>query len=92
MKREELVKIVGIENVNKLESENCEPTNAVNGPYQVDDLTEWEASIDVTHNGKLYRISAYYYTDNDDEEEVEENGGDWGAIDWQIHHYTCEQI
>jgi hypothetical protein len=68
--------------INKVEAINCEPTNRV--LPDGDERTEWSASITI---GDITLI-AYYYTTPADEQLVDNNGGDWGAVDWAIDHYT----
>lgn len=88
--REQAMAIVGAKAVEKVERENCEPTNRVgyNGSCQNDDLTEWSASVSCQdQDGNDVTLVAYYYTDDADEKLVEEVGGDWGAIDWEINGY-----
>jgi hypothetical protein len=84
--REQAIELVGIEAVEKVEAENCEPSNRVgfNGACQDDDLTEWSASVKVGDRV----LTAYYYTDNEQDEAMAENDGDGSAIDWTIDHYS----
>jgi len=85
MTRQEAIKIVGREEVERVERENCEPTNRL---ISDSNLTEWIATIDLENGDGCLEI--YYLTTPQDEKEVEENGGDLGAIDWEnrIDHYS----
>jgi len=75
--RDEAIKVVGIKAVERVEALNCEPTSRLlNAGYE--GLTEWAATTEI-EDGYL---TMYYMTNEDDEAEVEDNGGDWGAIDW----------
>jgi len=84
--REQAIEKVGIEAVEKVDAENCEPTNRVgfNGDCQGDDLTEWSASIKVGDSV----LVAYYYTSNEQDQVMADYDGDGSAIDWTIDHYA----
>jgi hypothetical protein len=82
--RDQVIAIIGADIVAKLDSVNCEPTSRA---YDHDDgEIEWSASLP-TEKGC---VTAYYYTNADDAAKVEENGGDWGGIDWTVDHYTID--
>jgi len=87
--RNQVIGIVGLKAVEKVESLNCEPTNRVgyNGSCQNNDLIEWASTVELDDGTKL---TVYYYTDIADEAIVEANGGDWGSIDWVISGYQID--
>lgn len=85
MTRTEAVKIVGEDIIDELEHLNCEPTETLD----YDDLDWWKASLQLDNGDWLH---AYYCTDEDDSQAVEDNGGDWGAIDWEIESYEIEEM
>lgn len=95
--RAEAIEMVGIAAVQAVENESCEPTSRA---YDHEDgEIEWSASVEVDYSelseeqvrdlpiGGCW-IEAVYYTDANDAQMVEDNGGDWGAVDWTIHHYS----
>lgn len=99
MTRTEAIKAVGIKTVEAVETENCEPTNRL---YDHEDgEIEWSARVKINKHsltinqlcklphGDVY-LSAVYYTDATDSARVEANGGDWGGINWDVHHYSVD--
>jgi hypothetical protein len=87
--RREAIKRVGLDNVLKIESENCEPTNRLLGDG--DTTIEYKASIACKELGTGYDVilEAYYYPDQSefldaDGEPIE----DLGNIDWEIDRYV----
>lgn len=85
--REQAVEMVGEANVDRVESENCEPTNRMgyNGTCQGDDLCEWSASVKVVDkDGDDCRLVAYYYTTNEQDKAMADADGDGSAITWEI--------
>lgn len=89
--RDQAINDVGLEAVEAVEAECCEPTCAVgyNGICQGDALTEWSAAHHLTDDdGINVTIRAYYYTDSDDEALSEETGTWIGDIvDWTVAGY-----
>lgn len=88
--REQAIAIVGVAAVEKVEAENCEPTNRVgfNGACQGDDECEWSAFIGCEDlSGEKCRLTAYYYTTNEEDELIGEDGS---SITWVIHHFSVE--
>ena len=90
MTREEAVSIVGEAAIEKVEAQNCEPTNRVgyNGAEQGDGLCEWSASLsckDQDNNNCI--LVAYYYTTNKQDQMMAAANGDGSAIDWEIAGY-----
>lgn len=87
--REQAVQIFGEAVVDKLERENCEPTNRVgyNGACQGDNYTEWKASVKVDHTDWSC-LEAWYYTTNEEDARMAECDGDGAAINWTIDCYT----
>ncbi|PJJ96460.1 hypothetical protein CO615_10680 [Lysobacteraceae bacterium NML75-0749] len=88
--REEAISMVGLEAVEAVERENCEPTNSVgyNGACQGDQKTEWVASVKATDaDGNPVRIYAYYYTTNEQDAAMAAADGDGSVVDWVIDHY-----
>jgi hypothetical protein len=85
LSRQDAINQAGLVAVEKVESENCEPTNRVgyNGAVQGDDLIEWSASVPVDGG----RLNAYYYTTQD---EIDEAGDDLSNVDWVIHGYEIQ--
>lgn len=77
LSREEAINIAGLNAVEILDNENCEPTNRV-GYLFGDDEIEFSASVSI-EDGIL---KAYYYQDA---ESVKENELD--CLDWEIHGY-----
>lgn len=55
--------------------QGAEMTNRVTG----NNLVEWR------ENAKIdgIPVSVYYMTGKDEQDVVDDNGGDWGAIDWE---------
>jgi len=89
MTKDQVVKIVGLQAVEEVERENCEPTNRVgyNGVTQGDSLTEWSAMVSCKDNdGDEVYLVAYYYTTNEQDEIIAETG-DGGSISWEIDGY-----
>ncbi|HEY9874566.1 MAG TPA: hypothetical protein V6D12_14090 [Candidatus Obscuribacterales bacterium] len=83
----EIVSIIGSVGLDRLHGTNCEPTNRL--LPDCDDRCEWSALIEATGpDGDNLLISAIYYTTPDDDQIVEDNGGDWGGINWVVDHYT----
>lgn len=88
--REQAVEIVGEAAVDKVEAENCEPTNRVgyNGACQNDGLCEWSASASCNDKDGNDRILvAYYYTTNEQDQTMVDADGDGSSIDWEIAGY-----
>ena len=88
--REQAIEIVGIEAVNNVESEGCEPTGRVgfNGACQGDEMTEWAASVAASDkDGCPVSLVAYYYTSTE-EDQAMADAGDGSVIDWEIDHYA----
>ena len=88
--REQAIAIVGELAVDKVDRENCEPTNRVgyNGACQDDELIEWAASVlCADKDGYECRVRAYYYTTN---EEIDAAGADLSNVDWEISGYEVE--
>ncbi|HQU89738.1 MAG TPA: hypothetical protein PK620_13390 [Denitromonas sp.] len=91
MTREQAAEIVGVEAVDNVERQNCEPTGRVgfNGACQDDELCEWSASVICTDkDGNACCLTAYYYTSNDEDAIMAEHDGDGSYIDWEIDHYA----
>jgi len=86
MTKEQAIAIVGVELVDKLDAENCGPTNRVgyNGACQGDDKTEHSASISL-EDGRV--LMAYYYTSNEQDQVIAEANGDGSVIYWEITGY-----
>jgi hypothetical protein len=96
MTRDKAIEMVGLGNVMAAESDNCEPTSRL---YDHEDgEIEWAGSAKVDYNGLSVdqvrnlplggcTLRAIYYTDAGDAKAVEDNGGDWGGINWTVHHY-----
>jgi len=87
--REEAIELAGMETVEILDRENCEPTGLVgyNGACQGDDLTQWTASVKFEQDGQQYTLVAYYYTTNAQDDIMAANDGDGASIDWVIDAY-----
>lgn len=88
--REQALEIVGEVAVDKVERENCEPTNRVgyNGACQNDDLCEWSASVRCEdRDGTKCTLVAYYYTTNEQDQAMADADGDGSAIEWEIAGY-----
>lgn len=81
MTRQEAVQIVGEAAVYAAERANCEPTSRC--PPDGDTRMQWVA----WHEIPGYLIGVYYYTDEEDSQRVEDNGGDWGEVDWVPDDY-----
>lgn len=90
MTRDEAVAAVGLEAVDAVERENCEPTSRAQ--TDGDDRIEWAASVDVTGPGGLpARLTAYYYTSPD--ELIDEDGNpleDLSSVDWVVDGYDVK--
>jgi predicted DNA-binding protein len=87
--RREAIKRVGLDNVLKVESENCEPTNRLQDENNT--TIEYKASIACKELGTGYDVilEAYYYPD--ESEFLDANGEpieDLGNIDWEIDRYV----
>jgi hypothetical protein len=84
--RDQAIATVGLEAVERVEKENCEPTNRVgtNGACQGDSFTEWASSVKVGD----FRLTAYYYTTNEQDEHMAACDGDGSSIDWTVDCYT----
>lgn len=87
--RREAIKRVGLDNVLKVEAENCEPTNRLQDDN--DTTIEYKASIACKElvTGYDVILEAYYYPDKSefygpDGEPIE----DLGNIDWEIDRYV----
>ena len=86
--REQAVAIVDEAAVDKVERENCEPTNRVgyNGACQGDDLCEWSASVRCQDkDGDACTLLAYYYTTNEQDQAMADSDG--SAVEWEIAGY-----
>lgn len=89
MTREELVALVGEDNVRVVESINCEMTNKVgfNGKCTGDETIEWRASFDCLDlAGGPVGIEVFYYTTQEDEDTAAASE-DWSAVTFDPHHY-----
>lgn len=85
--REQAVAIVSESAVDKVERENCQPTNRMgyNGTCQGDDLCEWSCSVRCKDtNGDDCTLVAYYYITNEEEQAMADADGDGSAINWEI--------
>ena len=91
--REQAIDIVGIEVVDEVDNERCEPTgrHGFNGSIQGDALIEWSTSalgvgstvgLGVDSRGRPCTVIAYYYTDRVDEGDAEDSGWDNIYFDW----------
>lgn len=83
MTREEIINLIGLENVQRLENENAEPTSRVIYPAfepQHSGMVEYCATIEL-ENGYA---SAYYYQEDCDEDEQ--------SLDWSIERYEFEEF
>ena len=85
MTRDEAIRAAGLEAVERIERENCEPTNVVgyNGSCQGDDETEWSASVTCAAGALI----AYYYTTREMDDAIAAADGDGGAINWTVAGY-----
>lgn len=81
--------MAGAAAVDKVDAENCEPTNrcGFNGRCQGDDECEYSATVNLDGNEHGDTLTAYYYISNDDEQCLADNDGDGSAIDWEIAGY-----
>lgn len=80
MTREEAIKAVGQEAVEKVERENCDFTNRLTDGTEWMGWTEFAAWIDIDDERKL---GAFYYQKKEDVDAVE----DLGDLIWDIDHY-----
>ena len=90
LSREQAIESVGASIVEKLDRQNCEPTNRVgyNGACQDDELTEWSSCVELpSRNDDMQYLTAYYYTTNEQDETMADHDGDGSAIDWVINGY-----
>ena len=88
--RDEAIRYVGEELVNKLDYLNCEPTSRCQ--TDGDDSTEYSASIrGEAKDGAEVVLIAYYYTTPEQEAAIAAQDGDGSAIDWEIEGYEIEQ-
>jgi hypothetical protein len=85
LSRAQAVELAGLEAVESVERENCEPTSRLLPDHMVD-ITEWAASVKCLAG----TLSIYYMTNGSDEMIADNNGGDWGEIPWsdRIDHYS----
>ena len=86
MTREELIQKVGIEYVDALENEACEPTSRlIYDAFEPEHagMVEFQSCIE-TEKGL---ISAYYYQKAEDMEGVD----DLGDLNWEVDHYEYEE-
>lgn len=93
MNKEQAIEIVGIDAIEALEAENCEPTNRVGyrGLAGGDQLTEWAASVTCKDkDGNDCCVTAYYYTSNDEDKAIADADGDGSAIVWEIDRYEIK--
>ena len=72
--RDQAISLVGIETIEKLEKEHCNPTNK----FINDILAEYKSSI--KSNDGSATISAYYYIDSSID--------NLDNAVWEIHHYA----
>ena len=72
--RDQAISLVGIETIEKLEKEHCNPTNK----FINDILVEYKSSI--KSNDGSATISAYYYIDSSID--------NLDNAVWEIHHYA----
>jgi len=89
LNRDAAIAIVGLAAVERVERENCEPTNRVgyNGACQNDSWCEWSASVSCEDkDGDTVTLTAYYYTSNEQDDIIAETG-DGGSINWEIDGY-----
>lgn len=88
--REQVVALVGLAIVEKIEAENCSPTNRVgyNGTCQGDNEVEFSAAVNIPEDdyGNVHgnMLIAYYYQYADD---VDNCDGDLSMLDWSINGY-----
>lgn len=99
MTRNEAIEWVGLAYVETVEAVNCEPTSRA---YDHEDgEIEWAGCIKIDYTMLTpeqqshlpiggCRLTAIYYTDANDAKIVEDNGGDWSALNWDVHHYTLD--
>ena len=87
--REQAIEMAGLAAVEKVDAENCEPTNrcGFNGDVQGDDETEFSAIVALDNNDHGDCLFAYYYVSNEDMQCIADHDGDGGAIDWEIAGY-----
>lgn len=89
LSREEVVEILGEEAVNKVESENCDFTNAVSAELDCNNEVEFSATYTIKQEDPEWgfiSITAYYYQDKDVVAETE----DLGNLDWEVRHFTIQ--
>jgi hypothetical protein len=81
--REEVIELVGLALVEKLEAEECDFTNRLQ--TDGDEAVEFAASVNFTDSDGMPRaLTAYYYQDQDD---IDEAGDDLGGLNWEINGY-----
>lgn len=84
--RDEAIKIAGLAAVEKVESENCEPTSRCM-PWGQEDYVEFSASVKWTDaDGDRRHITVYYYQDTDICNETE----DMGDLTWEPMGYDID--
>lgn len=86
--RDQVVEIMGVEAVKRLDKMSCDFTNRVgyNGSCQGDAEVEFAASISATDKtGCDAILTAYYYQDA-----VSVDKHDLGDLDWQVHGYAID--
>lgn len=83
MTREEIIELIGLENVEALEREEAEATSRLIYPAfepEHANMTEYCASLEL-ENGIA---SAYYYQDEDCEDDLQ-------MLDWAVERYEFEE-
>lgn len=96
MTREEAIEWTSLEIVESLEKLSCEPTSRAYTHKEGE--IEWVASMPIPYDTLPTAkqdnlpiggssIFALYYTKAEDKDLVENNGGDWGLVDWKVDHY-----
>lgn len=90
MTREQAIKAVGIEWVEKVEKESCDFTNRVTSGTEWDGFDEFSSSVDFNkgeyvdfETGSYCSIVAYYYQKSEDVNKTQ----DLGSLVWEVDHY-----
>ena len=86
LSRDEAIAQVGLNAIELVESENCEPTNR----HQTDgdDSVEFMSTVTAMNKyGDLVELRAYYYLTPKDLDSATDN---YDHIDWVIHGYEIE--
>jgi len=79
--REQAIEIVGVDVVEKLETENCEYSRNRNNSS----IQEWTSHLKIDNECEFSRITAHYFVTD---EEIKEAKDDLSNIDWKINHYS----